>query len=349
MKRSNHRQAMIELCLTAFLVFGSPASAQRYKVIDLGTLPGGAISNALGVNDHAQVVGVSNGSPAITHAFSWTIPKGMKDLGTLGGNVSWAEAINDAAQIVGQAQTNSTADAFLWEKGIMQDLGSLSAGATSQANAINYNALSKTFTQIAGWSLTSENSRHAVIWDSSLNIVDLGTLGGTESYAFGNNCRGQVVGVSGTSAGGYDPFVWDAVHGMQDLGTLGGTMAGADGINCFGIIVGESSLPSETQTDPFVFINGFMQDLGGLGGSYGEAKAVNDAAQVVGTANVAGDTDKHAFLWTPNTGLVDLNKLIPGNSGWDLQGANSISYNGRIVGAGLHNGQGHAFLLVPAQ
>ena len=148
MKHSNHRQAVIGLCLAAFLVFGLPANAQRYKVIDLGTLPGGTISNAFGVNDHAQVVGVSNGSPAITHAFSWTIPKGMKDLGTLGGNVSWAEAINDAAQIVGQAQTNSTADAFLWKKGIMQDLGSLGSGASSQANAINYNAFTKTFTQI---------------------------------------------------------------------------------------------------------------------------------------------------------------------------------------------------------
>jgi probable HAF family extracellular repeat protein len=126
-------------------------------------------------------------------------------------------------------------------------------------------------------------------------------------------------------------------------------MAGAKAINCFGIIVGYSSLPGETQSDPFVFSNGIMQDLGGLGGSYGEARAVNDLGQVVGAANITGDTDSHAILWTPNAGLLDLNRLIPGNSGWDLQGANAISNNGRIVGAGLHNGQGHAFLLVPAE
>ncbi len=37
---------------------------------------------------------------------------------------------------------------------------------------------------------------------------------------------------------------------------------------------------------------------------------------------------------------LDLNNLIPANSGWDLQSANAIATNGKIVGAGLHNGQG---------
>ena len=351
MKRVNHSHMLIAFCLAAFFVSGLPASAQLHykKPIDLGTLPGGSISNAYGVNDQGTVVGVSDGSPAITHAFSWAKNTGMIDLGTLGGNISWAEAVNDAGQIVGQAQTDHSADAFLLNNGIMQDLGGLGGGA-SQANAVNYNLLTKTNTQIAGWSLTSDNSAyHAVIWDSSLNILDLGTLGGTSSYAFGNNCIGQVVGGSATALGSFDAFLWDMTHGMQDLGTLGGSLAQANGINCSGTIVGSSSLPGDTQTDAFVYVNGSMTDLGTLGGSFSQANAINDAGQMVGFSRTTGDADTHAVLWTPDNGILDLNNLIPSKSGWDLQGANAISSNGSIVGAGLHNGQGHAFLLVPVK
>jgi len=90
-----------------------------------------------------------------------------------------------------------------------------------------------------------------------------------------------------------------------------------------------------------------MTDLGTLGGSFSQANAINDAGQMVGFSRTAGDADTHAVLWTPDNGMLDLNNLIPSKSGWDLQGANAISSNGSIVGAGLHNGHGHAFLLVP--
>ena len=335
--------------LSVVLALALPAGAQvHYKVIDLGTLPGGNISNAYGVNDHGQVVGVSTGSPSVTHAFLWTMNTGMKDLGTLGGNVSWAQAINDSVQIVGQAETNhGTADAFLRKNGIKKDLGSL-GGASSQANAINFNSLTKTFTQIAGWSLTSNNSAyHAVTWDPSFNILDLGTLGGTSSFAFGNNCKGQVVGGAARLDGSFDAFLWDPAIGIQDLGTLGGTMAQAYAINCSGTIVGSSTLAGEVQTDAFVYANFTMSDLGGLGGSSTQANAINDVGLIVGSSRTPGDADTHAVIWTANGGITDLNLLIPAKSGWDLRGANSISNNGKIAGAGIIKGQQHAFLLIP--
>jgi probable HAF family extracellular repeat protein len=167
-----------------------PAVAQvRYKPIDLGTLPGGNLSNAYGVNDQRRVVGVSKTGANFNHGLVWTKKAGMKDLGALGGNFSSAQAINNASQIVGQADTAAGSDAFLWTNGTMQDLGNL-GNPHSQANAINFDVPTKSFTQIAGWSLTSDGSAyHAVIWDASNNILDLGTLGGTTSFAFGNNWR----------------------------------------------------------------------------------------------------------------------------------------------------------------
>lgn len=235
------KTSLIGSYLLAVLALVLPAGAQlHYKPIDLGVLPGGNLSNAYGVNDHGQVAGVSKTSASFNHGFLWTKVAGMKDLGTLGGNFSSAQAINDAAQIVGQAETSSSAYAFLLTNGAMQDLGSL-GNLPSQANAINFDTATNTFTQIAGWSLTSDGSAyHAVIWDASLNIFDLGTLGGNASFAFGNNCNGQVVGSSGTTGGNSDAFLWGPALGMEDLGTLGGTMSQANAINCFGAIVGYS-------------------------------------------------------------------------------------------------------------
>ena len=65
---------------------------------DLGTLSGGTVSGALGVNDSGVVVGYSNikGQPATNFvAFQWTSGGGMVNLGMLaGGNSSAAFEIN---------------------------------------------------------------------------------------------------------------------------------------------------------------------------------------------------------------------------------------------------------------
>jgi probable HAF family extracellular repeat protein len=342
------RKCAIGSYLTAILLFAVSAGAQvHYKVIDLGTL-GGGISNAYGVNNLTQAVGASQVPASFNHAFLWTKPHGMKDLGTLGGNFSSAQAINDASEIVGQAATSqSTSDAFLRKGSTMQDLGTL-GGSSSQANAINFNPVTQHFTQIAGWSLTpGDGPYHAVVWDASLNIMDLGTLGGSNSFAFGSNCVGKVVGVADTATTTSHAFLWNSGTGMQDLGTLGGTLSQANGINCAGLVVGYSFLAGDVVTHAFAYAGGGLIDLGTLGGTTSEANAVNDLRQIVGFSKLTGDMDQHAFLWTPQRGMLDLNNFINSHSGWELRGANSISNNGTIVGSGLLNGQIHAFLLIP--
>ena len=345
------KNRFISFFLSAVLGLALPAAAQTYKVVDLGTLPGGKLSNALGVNDQGQVVGVADEPTGFLMGFRFTKAGGMKPLGTLAGTNSSAQAINDANQIVGQADTNAggVTDAFIWVKGKMTPLGSL-GGQLSLANAINYDPLTKTFTQIAGWSMISDNSAyHAVIWDQALNTaIDLGTLGGTNSWARGNNCNGQVVGQSDLVAlGASDAFLWDVAGGMRDLGTLGGVLSWANAVNCSGLVVGTSTLPGETQQHAFLSTANGMLDLGTFGGTVSEAYSVNKAGKVVGYARTAGDADTHAFVWTANLGMQDLNNHIPANSGWDLQSANSISDSGKIAGAGYFHGAGHAFLLIP--
>jgi probable HAF family extracellular repeat protein len=76
--------------------------------------------------------------------------------------------------------------------------------------------------------------------------VDLGTLGGTISVAFGINARGQVTGYSTTMIGTSHAFLWE--NGiMTDLGTLGGFSSIGKGINFWGEVVGISGTPAGPQ------------------------------------------------------------------------------------------------------
>src|SRR5207253_8537479 len=113
---------------------------------DLGTLTGGNVSAAMGINGIAQVVGWSATGSSFAHAFLWTKTGGMQDLGRLpGGTLSISNGINSAGTVVGYSDQNNQFGinhAFVWTvTGGMQDLNSLiPAGvgwSLTYANAIN--------------------------------------------------------------------------------------------------------------------------------------------------------------------------------------------------------------------
>ena len=70
--------------------------------------------------------------------------------------------------------------------------------------------------------------------------VDLGTLGGNFSQAFGISPAGQVVGWSSTAEGDFHAFLWEKGI-MTDLGALFGGDGVATGINPAGHVVGHSA------------------------------------------------------------------------------------------------------------
>jgi len=88
----------------------------------------------------------------------------------------------------------------------------------------------------------------------------------------------------------------------------------------------------------FLWENGIMKDLGDL--KYVTDMGINNLSQVVGSAN------GRATLWQ-NEFVLDLNDLIPKNSGWELQVAYDINDRRQIVGTGKLNGEYRAFLLSP--
>jgi probable HAF family extracellular repeat protein len=208
---------------------------------------------------------------ATASAVTWTV----RDLGTLGGLISQANAINSAGVIVGSSRTSSDRQhAFVWRNGVMTDLGTL-AGGVAEANAINDDGI------IVGWGRIASGDTRAVRWKDGVKR-NLGTLGGRNSEARGINAYGVIVGWSETASGAHHAFIWK--NGvMTDLGTLGGDFdfSHANGINRSGTVVGVSHTASG-KNHAFRWKDGVLKDLGTLGRVSSYASAINTKGQIVG-------------------------------------------------------------------
>jgi probable HAF family extracellular repeat protein len=340
---------------------------------DLGTLPGGSGSFVGWINDRGVSVGASEnglidpltGYPQL-NAVVWKDGQ-IVNLGTLGGNQSQAFAINDRGQVVGGAlnaildpfSNNLTLNfllfapsatqvhAFLWQDGVMQDLGTL-GGPDSIAGAVNERG------QVAGLSFTNSTPNPTTgmptldpfLWQDG-TMIDLGTLGGTLGFADDVNNEGQVVGQSNLPGDMTShPFLWDKKKGLIDLGTFGGSYGSALWLNDAGEVVGVANFPGDKLRDGFLWKNGVLTDLGNLGKT-SLAEVINSSGQIVGASRI-DSTTVHAFLWENGGPMVDLNLLVPPGSALTLTEALFINDRGEIDGLGkLASGDIHVFLLIP--
>lgn len=113
------------------------------------------------------------------------------------------------------------------------------------------------------------------------------------------------------------------------------------GLNDHGQLVGNEDHQA------FVWENGVFTFLGFLGPpGWTHANAINNSGVTVGYATLPSMATR-AIIWTSDSGLVDLNTLVPTGSGWELTHAFDINNAGQIVGQGVLNGETRAFLLTP--
>lgn len=179
---------------------------------------------------------------------------------------------------------------------------------------------------MVGFDYTAALEFHAFIWDPVSGIQDLGTLGGTFSYACCINEAGHVAGHAATASGDIHAFLWDPVNGMQDLGTLGGPNSGASALNDLGQVVGLSETTEGTTRAFFWSATSGIQDLGTIV-TNSRAVGINNVGQVIGISyDTVGDINK-PFVWDGTNGLQPLQTFLGGAGG-----VNSINDAGLIGG-----------------
>jgi probable HAF family extracellular repeat protein len=166
-------------------------------------------------------------------------------------------------------------------------------------------------------------------------MTDLGTLGGSDSYAYGVNASGVAVGYSDTS-GLIDHAFSYSGGTLSDLGSSLSSYSYAYGINADGEIAGVAA--SGSSFHAFLLSDGVWNDLGTLGGDYSEAYAISDVGVVVGYADTA--TESHAFSYSGST-MTDLGTL-GGSSSY----ASAVNLSGQVVGNSYLAGDdyNHGFL-----
>jgi probable HAF family extracellular repeat protein len=291
-------------------------------IIDVGSPD--HYGNAFGINASGQVVGSSDSA-----GFLWS--GGV--LTNVGGTN--AQAINASGQVAGY--NSQGGQAILYSGGVTTY--PLSSVTTySPAYGINDSG------EIVGGEESATNPNHINAYSYLGGVMtDLGLPAGfSDSIAMGVNNSGQVVGYAYAADGSTHAFLYSAGV-MVDLGALAGNFSEATAVNNIGQVVGQTDTPSGFG-EAFLFSGGIMKNLGFASGCVtGVANGINDSSQVVGLCtNAVGQ--EFAVMYSCGA-WVNLNSLLPVNSGWQLITANAINDSGQIVGQGILNGQYQAFLL----
>jgi probable HAF family extracellular repeat protein len=347
-------------------------------VTDLGSLPGpDNCSVATSVNEDGEIAGYSeNGATdPLTgireiRAVRWKDGR-IKDLGTFGGNQSLVSNINNRGQIFGEAMntvldpyslyynllgfsTGTQTRAFLWQDGQKQDLGTLGGpDAAAFFGNDRGQVIGGSYTNSIPNPTTGIPTLDPFLWERG-TMIDLGTLGGTDGSAFLLNNQGQVVGYSNLAGDQTShPFLWQLGE-LTDLftTTIGGSPITANQLNGDGEIVGGGAFPGQT-FDAYLWRNGFATDLGRLAGDCtSEGVALNSNEQVIGYS-LSCDSHHRAVLWEGGS-MIDLNTVIPGDSGLTLKETLAINERGQIAGDAAPTGClnyaacGHAYILIPS-
>jgi probable HAF family extracellular repeat protein len=289
--------------LLSVAVLASPALANglNFTYVDLGTLPGGTQSVAYGLNDSQAVVGWST-IPGCTTAAGFECRR-----------------------------------AYVWQNGVMTDLGTLPGDEDSFARAINNNGI------IVGTSETGViagfGTYHGVTWSGGA-IKALPDLGNGTSFAHDVNDAGVIAGHA------YDPvavgdraITWQSGVISNDGALEAHSYNRYQGLNETGDKVG-FAWDLFSPNDAVAFDGSKWSTIGGIDGPFqnAEAKDVNDNGLVVGLQAFPSGSWRAATWQLGTSGATDAGTL-PGHDTAALYGVNNAglavgsSYDGAVPGS----------------
>ncbi len=349
---TKERLTKISALIASVVVAATAMADPSYQIYDIGVVQvGDSASQGFGASTGGIGVGRSVRTNA-SQAFTWTLGGGLVGLPNLAGRPhAVSNDANDNGIVVGTAATTlfgSSRLPVIWNNGVVSQLPLPSGQTLGDANGVNASG-------VAVGSVDAGISQRGVIYSggSATIITQTTPIGCYFLTAFGINDSGRIVGQ------GIDPgnaarnvgIVYDIGAGAAfEVGGLPGfNGALAFGVSNAGHVVGSSML-NQGSGLPFIW-----SDAGGIvaiplaaGTSQGSARAVNSAGWVVGQDSSAFSIP---FLYDGTT-TYRLADLIPGGSGWDLSmntssSALGISDNNVIVGTGVHNGDTHAYAMIP--
>lgn len=265
------------------------------------------LGGAYGINDQHDVVGATFSIGTL-----WRHDGEVITLGTLGGNRSTAYGINNLGQIAGGADLPEGhphgAHAFLWENGVMRDIGS--PGRISVANAINER------TQVVGWFLPEDsNSTASFLWESDEFTVLPRLSGNHPVIAEAINGDGVVTG-HGTIALTVHAVTWfnGKITDIHDDSAALSSYGLA--INNLGVVGGNMYSRARNRTVGFITESGRMIDLNDRlpprrRWDITWVNDLNDFGQIAGR-----DVDRNrGVILSPVTPTLTLSGPEPGNPG----------------------------------
>ena len=287
--------------------------------------------------------GTPNFVPAYIYRDGQQIDTGLRNVASMNYFVPpprWYD-MNDLSQVAVTQypkvkEGDFTTRGLFWDKGAETDLGNMGDGwvfATSMNNAKQV---------VARQTLSSEEADVQLHWlwqDGQRTLL-------TPFHGECINNKGQIAGMIKDK-----PALWEAGK-ITELPPTDGVVTDVSfmRLNNEGQVISNFFSPEtkhfrEAVTQPGIWEKGGFRFLSKTGWVYD----LNSAGTVVGfgTTSVAvGPDELRAIKWEKGE-EIDLNALIPKDSGWVLNQAVDINDNGWIIGLGQYQNQEAAFLLTP--
>jgi probable HAF family extracellular repeat protein len=319
-------------CLICLLALAQPAFAASITITSVG-LPLGGDSTVVGINAAGQVAGTTLGGTGLSALGNVFFYSGgtTTNLGQLGGRTAGAAGLNNFGHIVGGVDIpGSGSTSFLYSNGSTKYLP-----AGFAAYSINDLGVIAGAIQFTGYYAAGLYSRG--------QVTNLGTPGPTFnlSQATAINDKGEVAGFAIDTANNVTAAFFYSNGVMTNIGSLSNLpYTTATAINRAGVVVGYSAPGnfSGPGTEAFVYYKGRIFALPTPSQVLGsQAFGINNRDQIVGSYTTGSPGVSSAFVYS-NGLFIDLNRLLPAGSPWDLATAVGINDAGQIVGIGYLNG-----------